>query len=86
MLFQFVLFLRETFGLSRSVVEMGPSAVTLAATPMFGVVFGRTNAVAPGCETSLTWKRLNGRWDFTTYVFNVGLGAPSVLLGLAYSF
>jgi hypothetical protein len=61
-------------------------AVTLAATPMFGVVFGRTNAVAPGCEISLTWKRLNGRWDFTTYVFNVGLGAPSVVLGLAYSF
>lgn len=33
--------------------------LTLAATPMFGVVFGRTNAVAPGYEISLTWKRLN---------------------------
>ena len=97
--------------------------VTLVATPMFGVVFGRTNAVVPGYKISLTWKRLNfsprrnrspipltelvysprdwfhagfalqhtraghapvepggsfgivhGRWDFTTYVFNVGTG------------
>lgn len=117
------------------------------ATPMFGVVFGNTTAVAPGYELSLTWKRMNlstqgeyvddindrtgsffyswnelvysatdwfhaglamqhtraydapadlqpggsigltrGRWDFTTYVFDVGLDQPSVVLGLAYSF
>ena len=121
--------------------------VTLDATPMFGVVFGNTTAVAPGYEIALTWKRLNlstqgefvddpddrtgsffyswselvysptewfhagfamqhtrayeapadlqpgasigfarGRWDFTTYIFDVGLDQPSVVLGLAYSF
>lgn len=32
---------------------------TLVATPMFGVVFGNTTAVAPGYEVSFTWKRLN---------------------------
>jgi len=119
----------------------------LEVTPMFGVVFGNTTAVAPGYEVSLTWKRFNlstqgeyidntndrtgnffyswnelvysptdwfhaglamqhtrayqspvdlqpggsvgftrGRWDFTTYVFNVGLDQPTVVLGLAYSF
>lgn len=29
------------------------------ATPMLGVVFGNTNAIAPGYEFSLTWTRLN---------------------------
>jgi hypothetical protein len=29
---------------------------------------------------------VRGRWDVTTYVFNGGLGSPSVVLGLAYSF
>ena len=28
-------------------------------TPMIGGVFGRTNGIAPGCEASLTWKKLN---------------------------
>jgi hypothetical protein len=121
--------------------------VKLDATPMFGVVFGNTTAVAPGYEVSLTWKRLYlstqgeyvvntddstknffyswdevvysprdwfhaglalqhtrayktpvdlqpgvsagfvyRRWDFTTYVFDAGLTAPNVVLGLAYSF
>lgn len=120
---------------------------TLQATPMFGVVFGNTTAIAPGYEISLDWKRFNlssqgeyvantsdrtknffyswdelvysprdwfhaglalqhtnayqtpvdlqlgvsvgiahRRWDFTTYVFDAGLSAPTVVLGLAYSF
>jgi hypothetical protein len=29
-----------------------------AVTPIFGAVFGRTNGLAPGCEASLTYKRL----------------------------
>jgi hypothetical protein len=32
--------------------------VELAVTPMFGAVFGRTNGFAPGCEASLTYKKL----------------------------
>lgn len=121
--------------------------LTIEATPMFGIVFGNTTAIAPGYEISLTWKRLNlssqgeyvdntndrrsnffyswnelvysptdwfhaglamqhtrayqtpvdlqpgasfgfahGRWDFTTYIFNVGLDDPTVVLGLAYCF
>ena len=32
--------------------------VQLAVTPMFGAVFGRTNGFAPGCEASLTYKKL----------------------------
>ena len=121
--------------------------LTLDATPMFGVVFGNTTAIAPGYEISLTWKRFNlssqgeyvantndkarnffyswdelvysprdwfhaglalqhtrayaspvdlqpgasfgivhRRWDFTTYIFNVGLNTPTAVLGLAYSF
>jgi hypothetical protein len=121
--------------------------LTLDATPMFGVVFGNTTAVAPGYEISLTWKRLNlssqgeyvantndrsrnffyswdelvysprdwfhtglvlqhtrayqspvdlqpgasfgfahQRWDFTTYILNVGLDTPTAVLGLTYSF
>lgn len=33
----------------------------LTLTPMVGGVFGRTNGVAPGCEASLTYKKL-GFW------------------------
>ena len=33
-------------------------SVQFAVTPMFGVVFGRLNGVAPGCEASLTYKKL----------------------------
>lgn len=28
-------------------------------TPMVGGVFGRTDGIAPGCEASLTWKKVN---------------------------
>ena len=32
--------------------------VVLAVTPILGAVFGRTNGIAPGCEASLTYKKL----------------------------
>ena len=31
----------------------------LQVTPMIGVVFGRTQGIAPGCEAELDWKQLN---------------------------
>ena len=37
-------------------------------------------------STHIPLPRLRGRWDFTAYVFDVGLGTPSVVLGLAHSF
>ena len=41
-----------------------------ALTPMIGGVFGRTNGIAPGCEASLTWKKLefsiNNEYVFDT--------------------
>ena len=41
-----------------------------AVTPMIGGVFGRTNGIAPGCEASLTWKKLefaiNNEYVFDT--------------------
>jgi hypothetical protein len=40
-----------------------------AVTPMIGGVFGRTNGIAPGCETSLTWKKLELLLD-NEYVFD----------------
>ncbi|HZD31088.1 MAG TPA: hypothetical protein VE779_05430, partial [Candidatus Angelobacter sp.] len=38
-------------------------------TPMIGGVFGRTNGIAPGCEASLTWKKLTFSID-NEYVFD----------------
>lgn len=32
--------------------------LVFAITPMIGGVFGRTNGIAPGCEASLTYKKL----------------------------
>jgi hypothetical protein len=32
--------------------------LVLNATPMIGGVFGRTNGIAPGCEASLTYKKI----------------------------
>jgi hypothetical protein len=32
--------------------------LTLTVTPMIGGVFGRTNGIAPGCEASLTYKKI----------------------------
>ena len=38
-------------------------------TPMIGGVFGRTNGIAPGCEASLSWKKLSFSLD-NEYVFD----------------
>ncbi len=40
-----------------------------AVTPMIGGVFGRTNGIAPGCEASLSWKKLTLSID-NEYVFD----------------
>jgi len=32
--------------------------LSLSVTPMIGGVFGRTNGIAPGCEASLTYKKI----------------------------
>jgi hypothetical protein len=40
-----------------------------AVTPMIGGVFGRTNGIAPGCEMSLSWKKLTFSLD-NEYVFD----------------
>jgi hypothetical protein len=121
--------------------------LSLSVTPMIGGVFGRTNGIAPGCEASLTYKRVEAsisneyvfdtgsttgnfyyawpqltfspvtwlrvgavaqhtkayhtavniqrgflvglshkRWEFTTYVFNPELNAPTVVLEMGVSF
>lgn len=36
----------------------------------------------PGVSFGIT----HGKWDFTTYIFNVGLDDPTAVLGFAYSF
>jgi hypothetical protein len=38
-------------------------------TPVIGGVVGRTDGVAPGCETSITWNKLNFSLD-NEYVFS----------------
>lgn len=38
-------------------------------TPMIGGVFGRTNGIAPGCEASVSWKKLTLSLD-NEYVFD----------------
>jgi hypothetical protein len=45
--------------------------LALTLTPMVGGVFGRTNGVAPGCEASLTYEKLNF-WVSNEYVFDTG--------------
>ena len=45
--------------------------LVFSATPMIGGVFGRTNGIAPGCEASLTYKRLQLSVS-NEYVFNTG--------------
>jgi len=40
----------------------------LEATPIVGGVFGRTNGIAPGCEATLTWKKLQASIS-SEYVF-----------------
>lgn len=41
----------------------------LSVAPMIGGVFGGTNGIAPGCEASLTWKKLTFSID-NEYVFD----------------
>jgi hypothetical protein len=43
----------------------------LNVTPMIGGVFGRTNGVAPGCEASLTYKKLQASIS-NEFVFATG--------------
>jgi hypothetical protein len=45
--------------------------LVLNVTPMIGGVFGRTNGVAPGCEASLTYKKLQGSIS-NEFVFATG--------------
>ncbi|HTC76807.1 MAG TPA: hypothetical protein VK684_14590 [Edaphobacter sp.] len=45
--------------------------LVLNVTPMIGGVFGRTNGVAPGCEASLTYKKLQASIS-NEYVFATG--------------
>jgi hypothetical protein len=40
----------------------------LEATPIVGGAFGRTNGIAPGCEATLTWKKLQASIS-SEYVF-----------------
>jgi hypothetical protein len=121
--------------------------LSLSVTPMIGGIFGRTNGIAPGCEASLTYKKIEAsisneyifdtgskagnfyyswpqvtysplswfrigavaqhtkayqtplnvqrgflvgfshrHWEFTTYVFNPELDAPTVVLEVGVSF
>ncbi len=43
----------------------------LAVTPMIGGIFGDTNGIAPGCELSLTYKKLQFS-SSSEYVFDTG--------------
>jgi len=45
--------------------------LALNVTPMIGGVFGNTNGVAPGCEASLTYKKLQGSIS-NEFVFATG--------------
>lgn len=45
--------------------------LVLNATPMIGGVFGRTNGIAPGCEASLTYKKIQASIA-NEYVFDIG--------------
>ncbi len=45
--------------------------LVLSVTPMIGGVFGRTNGIAPGCEASLTYKKVELSIS-NEYVFDTG--------------
>jgi hypothetical protein len=45
--------------------------LVFSATPMIGGVFGRTNGIAPGCEASLSYKKLQLSVS-NEYVFDTG--------------
>ena len=45
--------------------------VQFSLTPMIGGVFGQTNGIAPGCEASLTFKKIEASIS-NEYVFDTG--------------
>lgn len=45
--------------------------LSVSVTPMIGGVFGRTNGVAPGCEASLTYKKIEASIS-NEYLFDAG--------------
>jgi hypothetical protein len=51
--------------------NLNPKKIDITLTPMIGGVFGRTNGIAPGCEASLTYEKLNF-WVTNEYVFDIG--------------
>jgi hypothetical protein len=51
--------------------NLNPKKIDITLTPMVGGVFGRTNGIAPGCEASLTYQKLNF-WVTNEYVFDIG--------------
>ncbi len=51
----------------------------LAVTPMIGGVFGRTTGIAPGCEFSLTYKKLSFS-SSNEYVFDTTEKVRQLLL------
>jgi hypothetical protein len=44
--------------------------VTLTAVPLFGLVFGNTNGIAPGAEIEIAWRRLS-LYAESEYVFDL---------------
>jgi hypothetical protein len=54
------------------------SKLVLEATPMLGAVFGRTNGIAPGCEFSLAYKRIELSSEME-YVIDTGNHTNSFL-------
>ncbi len=52
--------------------------VTLTAVPMFGVVLGSTQGVAPGAEVGLSWRRLE-LYAESEYVFDLEASDDSFL-------
>ena len=54
--------------------------LVLTVTPMVGGVFGRTTGVAPGCDASLTYKKLEFSIS-NEYVFDTGSKAGNMYTG-----
>jgi hypothetical protein len=52
--------------------------VTLTAVPLFGVVFGNTDGVAPGGEVEIAWRQL-ALYAESEYVFDFGEGGEDFL-------
>jgi hypothetical protein len=50
--------------------------LSLSVTPMIGGIFGRSNGIAPGCEASLTYKKLEASIS-NEYVFDTSSKADN---------